>query len=399
MFGSITLEVAIGIIFVFLLVSIMCSTIREVMESVLKSRSAYLERGIRELLKDKDATGLVKSFYEHPLIASLFSEDYTPRAISKKPAILARGHNLPSYIPSRNFAIALMDIATRGIETDEVSSDPNSPRISLATVRMNLLNLNSPFVQRALLTAIDSAQGNMDVAVKNLEDWFNSSMDRVSGWYRRSTQWIIFWVALTVSVGLNINTITIADYLYHNDVARKSLVARAEAMAKDSTYLNKSFQEVNQEISSLNLPIGWSQGWGAVNHNNENVSDAWWNSLFAPILGWLLTALAATMGAPFWFDLLNKIMVIRSTVKPHEKSPEESSEDRQPEKIPVTAGGGNMEPSLPQATVSTMNVLPAPAAAGVVNARDAESAIDGCEVAVTQFTSDEELPPAKGGVG
>jgi hypothetical protein len=35
------------------------------------------------------------------------------------------------------------------------------------------------------------------------------------------------------------------------------------------------------------------------------------------------------MGAPFWFDLLNKIMVVRSTVKPKEKSPEEASEDRQ----------------------------------------------------------------------
>ena len=44
-------------------------------------------------------------------------------------------------------------------------------------------------------------------------------------------------------------------------------------------------------------------------------------------LGWLLTALAVSMGAPFWFDLLNKFIVIRSTVKPKEKSPEEKSKD------------------------------------------------------------------------
>lgn len=160
MFGSVTLEVGIG--------SILCSTVREVMESLLKSRSAYLERGIRELLKDKDETGLVKTFYDHPLIASLFNEDYTPRKIAKQPSVLALGHNLPSYIPSRNFAIALMDIATRSQRTDAVSSDPNSPKISLDNVRMNILNLESPFVQRALLTAIDSAQGNMEAAVKNI---------------------------------------------------------------------------------------------------------------------------------------------------------------------------------------------------------------------------------------
>jgi hypothetical protein len=46
-------------------------------------------------------------------------------------------------------------------------------------------------------------------------------------------------------------------------------------------------------------------------------------------LGWLVTALAIMLGAPFWFDVLNKFVVVRSTVKPHEKSPEEASEDRQ----------------------------------------------------------------------
>ena len=397
MFGSVTLEVGIGLILVFLLVSILCSTVREVMESLLKSRSAYLERGIRELLKDKDATGLVKTFYDHPLIASLFNEDYTPRKIAKQPSILALGRNLPSYIPSRNFAIALMDIATRGQRTDAVSSDPNSPKISLETVRMNILNLENPFVQRALLTAIDSAQGSMDVAVKNIETWFDSSMDRVSGWYKRSTQWIIFWVALIVSVSLNINTITIADYLYRNDVARKALVAKAEVISKDTTYMNKSFQEVNKEITSMNLPIGWSKGRRSMNDSDEKVTESWWKSVFAPVLGWLITALAATMGAPFWFDLLNKIMVIRSTVKPHEKSPEESSEDRQAKKVPVVAPGGNIQPQ--QAGPDNPPAPFRPETAGVSNARDKESNIDLCDLEITDSTLDEDLPPAKGGVG
>jgi hypothetical protein len=45
-------------------------------------------------------------------------------------------------------------------------------------------------------------------------------------------------------------------------------------------------------------------------------------------LGVFLTALAVSQGAPFWFDLLNKIIVIRSTIKPHEKSPDQPSKDR-----------------------------------------------------------------------
>jgi hypothetical protein len=42
-------------------------------------------------------------------------------------------------------------------------------------------------------------------------------------------------------------------------------------------------------------------------------------------VGWLITALAVSLGAPFWFDMLNKFIVVRSTVKPHEKSLEEKS--------------------------------------------------------------------------
>ena len=91
-----------------------------------------------------------------------------------------------------------------------------------------------------------------------------------------------------------------------------------------------------QRLEDLNFPMGWEQhplrdldysaGWGVA-------FPILLNSLF----GWLLTAVAVTFGAPFWFDILNKIMVIRSTVKPREKSPEEFSEDRQRPGYP--AGG------------------------------------------------------------
>jgi hypothetical protein len=45
------------------------------------------------------------------------------------------------------------------------------------------------------------------------------------------------------------------------------------------------------------------------------------------LIGWSITALALSLGAPFWFDLLNKFIVVRATVKPKEKSPEEPSKD------------------------------------------------------------------------
>jgi hypothetical protein len=398
MFGSNTLEVLIGIIFIFLLVSIICSAIREVIEAWLKTRSAYLERGIRELLQDVDGKGLAKSLYEHPLIFSLFSGEYTPGKASKEAPLMANGKQLPSYIPSKNFAVALMDIAARGPKTDEVSSDPQSPVISLNSIRMNVQNFNSPFVQRALLTAIDSAQGDINRVQQNLEEWYNSSMDRVSGWYKRSTHWILFWIGIFVAVGLNINTITVADYLFRNETARTALVARAEAAAKDSSILHANYNEAKAALDSLNLPIGWSAGWGAPRRQFEaGYKPGFWNNFLAPILGLLITALAATMGAPFWFDILNKVMVIRSTVKPHEKSPEESSEDRQfPKTTVVTTPpeAGQKVPAQPGLPTS----IPTTPIVSVTNIRDNESDIDGCDVIATNITTDEQLPPAEGGV-
>jgi len=403
MLGLQSLEVAIGMIFIFILVSTICSTLREGLESWFKTRAAFLEYGIRQLLlgneKDdhEDIHALVKSVYSHPLISSLFTGEYAPGKNRKRPPHLASGKNLPSYIPSKNFALVLMDIAARGKPTDAVSSDPCAPVISLESIRANIANIGNPKVQRAMLTAMDTAQGDLNTAQKNIEKWFDSAMDRVSGWYRRSTQWILFWIGLFVAVALNINTISLVDYLEKNDAARSVLVARAEQAAKDTSYINLPYERARASLDSLQLPIGWSQGWGAFHHPDPSGDIGVWNKLFAPILGWLVTALAVTLGAPFWFDLLNKIMVIRSTVKPHEKSPEEGSEDRQSRSQPQPA------PAVIQAlAVNTPLVpsTPAPPAitTGIPNIRDKDSAVDGCGTYSGTDTKDDELPPAEGGV-
>ncbi|GLC27791.1 hypothetical protein rosag_43040 [Roseisolibacter agri] len=427
MFGSKILDVAVGLILVFFLVSVICSTIREGLEAWLKSRAAFLEQGIRELLHDEQAVGLARSVYTHPLIYSLYAGRYTPGASRHRPFALARGTGLPSYIPSRNFALALMDLAARGPVTQQGSGASSaSPVLSLAEVRANVVNLENAYVQRVLLTAIDTAQGDLDRAVANLAAWFDSGMDRVSGAYKRGTQNVVLVIALIVTVGLNINTITIADYLYRNDEARAALVARAEAAARDSSLLkggdSTRYLRARAALDSLQLPIGWDIGWGAPRPTPRATAravwadimspDQWWNDLFAPIVGLLITAFAASLGAPFWFDVLNKVMVIRSTVKPREKSPEEGSEDRQSaadrERIAAQrvgaqappVGAGVATPAAPPAPVAEQ---PAPVAEQPP-APEEELDFDGCNVLTRDrrtdeaHTADEELPESTGGV-
>jgi hypothetical protein len=323
MFGSEILEVAIGIIFVFILVSIICTAIREGIETWMKERAAYLEHAIRELLHDPKGDGLAKDLYTHPLISGLFSGDYEPRDSLKLGRPFASGGKLPSYIPTGTFVTALMDIAARGTKPG-AASDTNAPLISLDSMRANVSNIGNPQVQRALLAAIDSAQGDLNKAQAKLEAWYNGAMDRVSGRYKRSTQWTLFWIGLFVAVGLNINTIKIGEYLYSHNAVRAAIVEKAVAEAKNPNFLKTGYSGTRTEIEHLGLPMGWS------NYSFVGIRTPHpWDDMVSPLLGWLLTALAATLGAPFWFDVLNKVMVIRSTVKPHEKSPEEASEDRQ----------------------------------------------------------------------
>ena len=382
MFGSQILEVAIGVVFVYILVSIICSAIREGIEGFLKTRAAYLEKGIRELLHDPDAAGLAQQVYRHPLINSLFAGDYVPSSVKELGSKFARGGNLPSYIPSKNFAVALMDLAARGVSTNEFNSAPNAPPITLDTIRTNVGNISNPSVQRVLLSAIDSAQGDIDKAQKAIEDWYDSAMDRVSGGYKRATGKILFLIAAVLVLALNIDTIAISDYLYRNDTARLALVNEAQTL----TSTNISAGAAKKQLDAANIPIGWNGHWIFVNP----LRDSW--GFFAPILGWLLTAFAAMLGAPFWFDVLNKIMVIRSTVKPHEKSPEEASEDRQIAAPPpvLQAPPPQVAPPAPQA--------PAPPAPPPPSAPHDD--VDGCDVKPdpANATSDEDLPAAQGGV-
>ncbi|HYW10993.1 MAG TPA: hypothetical protein VE871_03525, partial [Longimicrobium sp.] len=188
--------------------------------------------------------------------------------------------------------------------------------------------------------------------------WFDSSMDRVSGWYKRRTQRVLFLIGLVVAVLLNIDSFGIAQFLYRDKPTRDALVAQAAAVSQQTDFVTqpRSVEQIRASIDSLRLPIGWARDSTGEPYRVSPIGrhdvrrNETWGKWFADLLGasggWLATAFAVSFGAPFWFDLLNKVMVVRSTVKPHEKSPEESSEDRQAKNAappPHLGGGGPPE--------------------------------------------------------
>jgi hypothetical protein len=367
-FGSEALEVGIGLALLFLIVSLICSAVREFIELVMKQRASDLERGIRELMgeggkKKLSELPFTKALYGHGQIYSLFNGKYDgPGALKRR--------KLPSYIPAQQFSAAFLDIILRGKTPQQRAAATPADVISGLSAAMK--DLPAP-IRDVLATALDEAGEDVGKLRKHIENWFDGSMDRVSGWYKRKTNLILFGLGLATAATLNIDALTVARRLAENDAVRAAFLARAENasdfavplaaepgpsgdLREGSARAQVRVDDLRSELAKIGAPLGWTLRPQAPNNEATPFSDRLARSLASRSpepqscrgqvppgckpadlrfldwvsiwLGWLITAAAVTLGAPFWFDVLNKIMVIRSTVKPKEKSPEEGSEDR-----------------------------------------------------------------------
>ena len=335
------LDVVIGIIFIYLLLSLICTSVNEAIEAKLKLRAVDLEQGIRKLLNDPKGTGIVSAVYNHPLVSNLFRSTYNPADIrtkaNSKDTRYSRGSDLPSYIPSRNFALALMNV----LLPEVVLPDGTPGNQSLLPLRRSVESIaNNDQVKKALLSIIDGAGDDIGRVRAGIENWYNSSMDRVAGWYKRRVQQIIFTLGFVVSIAMNADSFAIFNNLVNDRPLRTSIVAAAQTIKDNQPDTARhSIQKNVNELLQMGLPIGWN--WKSDLNPNAKIFNPiaipeftslhWGQSLWIwviKICGWLVTGFAVSLGAPFWFDTLNKIMVIRSTIKPHEKSLEEPSKDK-----------------------------------------------------------------------
>lgn len=373
------LDVSIGLVFFFLLFSLVGSATAELVELVLKARARTLEEGIRSLLFDKEGTGMARAFYEHPLIKSLRREPeelpwlfrvlrkWGRRGLDKSPALkdstraLSR-YELPAYIPKELFVAALMDTLARPPEPGKPPRPAVVEQLGLGRVAQALETLPEPNLQRSLVALLPSrtqARAGTDASLltdelsefrARLERWFDSSMDRVSGWYKQRTQFVLFLIGLLAALVMNADSIRIAQALARDRALRESVVAVAQEQVKSNplpapqppaqsddeaiqAYAAALQQQLNtvsariRDVEGLGLPLGWEAAEFQTTGDTPRAWYQWVILVVLKLLGLLSTAVAVSIGAPFWFDLLNKFMVVRSTVKPQEKSGEEHSKD------------------------------------------------------------------------
>jgi hypothetical protein len=290
MFGSQVLEVVIGVTLIYLVLSIGCSGIKEVIAAIFSLRANTLEKGVRNMLKNGPNDYTAKLF-AHPLITGTAPEGQKP-----------------SYISARMFSAALFDIVA--------PADNAQPR-TIQSLRAGVAQIPELKLRSTLLNMIDTSGTDVEAARLKVEHWFDDTMARVSGWYKRMAQKIIFVLGLLLCVAINADTLMIVRELWSDQALSSAMVALATKKVQSTSpadYLNRegSLEQVAGEIRGVNIPpIGWARD----EHDIRALPNRFGAGALK-VLGILLTSFAIVLGAPFWFDMLNNLINLRSSGNP-----------------------------------------------------------------------------------
>ncbi len=324
MFGSAVLELAVGLSVVFLVFSGVCSGIREFIARLFSEREKMLSLGVYRLLGSVAPSSAQTSVATAAATPGPFDPSSHGGRIQPQLAALVLGHplianlamkseSLPSYIPARTFALALLDVL--------VPSE-QGPR-TVAAVRRVVESMDSAPVRGALLPIVNAAGDDIHKLQVGLERRFDDAMDRVSGWYKRHSQILIFFIGFAVAGAFNVDTLHVSRALWTEPTLRAQIAregtsaVQAQAAPTDGT---GSVPAASAAASTLServaeeapMPIGWafvsSDTCGA--KGCEALAWTW------RIIGWLITALALSLGAPFWFDLLSQLVNLRAAGPP-----------------------------------------------------------------------------------
>lgn len=339
------LDVVVGVAFVYLLLALICTTANEWIAAARGLRAKTLEKGIGQLLGP-----LAGDFYRHPLVATL-----------------SEPGKRPSYIPAHIFSSATLDVIGRHAE-----GAPAAQHVRAGIAALKTRHAGSGAAGHAAHAAA-------------LEDWFNSTMDRASGWYKRRLQIITIAVAAVVTLAVNADTLQIIGVLWRSPADRAASVEQARERLQPTHVVSATYPDVNSPVppigdqtsaedqdsgapaaaasSTLSQIVGWSSDFKRINQGvctalqaqrdrecadeakaascqqalrriavddrcsvegadlvatDATPGGAFLTSALVPVaaahtFGWLLTIVAISLGAAFWFDTLNRFVNIRGS--------------------------------------------------------------------------------------
>ncbi len=298
------LDFAIGLTAFCLTVSLTVAALQEAIAQKFDMRAKDLREKIGDMLEGVAEGEETKRFFNHPLVA----------ALNTRSADLG-----PSYIPRDVFTKVVKDLYLAG-----------QAGVAVIDTARNLEE-NGNQIQRSLRTLAQQTKNDLAAFDTAIGDWFDGTMDRLSGLYKRNVRWILFWLGLAVAIAGNLDTLKVGVFLANNPTSRESTASAVRERMKtfpdgkepDAASWKKFREDVDGLLAKSAVPMGWDKEQLArvVSIVTESDASAGQNAdrlgaigfLFLSVVGWLLTALAVTVGATFWFDALKRFVNIRAT--------------------------------------------------------------------------------------
>ena len=362
------IDVGIGLAFTFALISLVCTGLQEMVSAALNLRGKTLWEGVQSMLQvnaianakavatgdvpdagtgktvtpaDADAAGadpqalqvtkseaagtppersvgviLEAALRVHPLIVTLIPDRFGLLGFvnwmrgSRMPGADV-GEAKPSYLQASTFATVLADKIGETWRGGSRRFDD----FPMAIAAMPDSGLKG--ILQGMVRETHGDPGRLRLAV---ESWYDETMVRVGGWYKRRIQILLLLMGFVAAAALNIDAIHIASALAANPALAAKVADRAATAAADygATKASSALtgdakaqiaaaktkaDSARKQLQDLNLPIGWTGG-----HSTHTIPEH-----LLMVAGWLITALAASFGAPFWFDLINKLVPLRSS--------------------------------------------------------------------------------------
>ncbi|MCC5601692.1 hypothetical protein [Nostoc favosum] len=373
----VVVDITIGLVFIYLILSLIASEIQELIATCLQWRAKHLKNSIELLLaggsetEESDITKakkLVDKLYADPLINTLNQQakekiEKQFREISKSldKKGLGEKQSGPSYLPSETFAITLLDTLKipqlinhvkhpsedaktnlhiilafykelkKGVNNQNseeyktiqtIYGDIDQKFIDFVNkdlpddVPDNLIKSLGVIAQRSRIKISDLTQ-EMNQFQNEVETWFDRSMDRASGVYKRNAKGVAVLIGISVAIFSNTDTFHLVNRL-SQDSAIRSAITQSASQRADFIKDPEARRQIEKVLGDTSVPIGWqniNQQFELLDVKDSNNGKVLliriWQG-FKLICGWIVSGLAIAMGAPFWFDILNKVVNVRN---------------------------------------------------------------------------------------
>lgn len=376
MFHNVALDVAIGLVFIYLLYSLLATVIGEIIAVQLNMRASNLKLAVSRMLNDEEDKGFLGRLWNTIMFLRTARDTRTERFYGH-PEIKYLGSSglakSPSCFKAASFSKTLMFQLNDAGPISQANIDTKLRIEADRSLRKGADDQFMMGVETAeyVLSLWEDSYKDIAKFKLHLENWFDRTMEQTSEWYKRKIQTVLIIVGFMLAWSFNADTFVIIKKLSIDKDAREQMVQMASAYTENNRYsrdtnipaggdsatnsakydsLMAIKQQLVADISNSQTLLG-SGGWpkdsitlikdstGKViatlpltevpllNLTKKETEKGY--KIFAVgdklgyffrlcrehFWGFAVTAIAISLGAPFWFDMLNKMMKMRTSTK------------------------------------------------------------------------------------